>query len=156
MFYATFDASARTTDLRVGVSMDAWETVITQKPDRVGRQAFSKDGEQWTVTFQNRKAAAGKAADKTLVRHTVPRGRLAVRLVTVGDDGSEHATLLEPSWDGGHPADVQHHRRLSSMTEFRLQVRPYHWVEFQNISLQIGQGTDMRVLSPDAPKKPEK
>lgn len=39
---------------------------------------------------------------------------------------------------------------LSSIKEFRLQVRPYDWVEFKNVSLQSGQKTDVKVVSPKA------
>ena len=94
MFYQSFLASTLMTDLRVGVSMGAWETVITQKPDRGGRQTFTRDGEQWTATLQSHKGA-GKAAERVSVRHTIPRGRLAFRLVAVADDGSEHVPYKE-------------------------------------------------------------
>jgi hypothetical protein len=36
---------------------------------------------------------------------------------------------------------------LSSIKEFRFQVRPYCWVEFKNVSLQSGQKTDVKVVS---------
>ena len=45
---------------------------------------------------------------------------------------------------------------LSSIKEFRLQVRPYHWVDFQNISLQPGQQTIVQIVSPDDSVKTEK
>ena len=117
--------------------------MITQKPDRGGRQTFTRDGEQWTVTFQSHKGA-GKAAERMSVRHTIPRGRLAFRLVAVADDGSEHVDFM------GNPVGTRnsvYSRPSSSIKEFRFQVRPYHWVEFQNISLQPGQKTDVQVVS---------
>jgi hypothetical protein len=132
MFYMTFLASAPTTDFRVGVSMGTWETVITQPPDRGGRQTFSQDNEQWTVVF-------GKAP-KMRFSHTVPRGRLAMQLVAVADDGSEHAKSV-PSG----PAEFRW--PVSTIKEFRLQVRPYHWVEFQDVSLQPGWRTAVQVAS---------
>ena len=148
MFYVSFLASAPMTNFRIGISMGTWETVLTKEPDHAGRQVFSRDGDQWTITFQNNKATLGNADGKTLVKHTVPRGRLAMRLVTVAADGTEHATLLNPSAEDTTP--VFHDRSLSSIKEFRLQVRPYYWVEFQGVSLQRGQKTSVQVVSPDA------
>jgi hypothetical protein len=33
----------------------------------------------------------------------------------------------------------------SHLKELRFQVRPYHWVEFENISLRTGQNTQIEV-----------
>ena len=46
-----------TANLGVGIDMGPWETVMTQKADRGGTSTLSRDGQQYTVTFQ--KATAG-------------------------------------------------------------------------------------------------
>lgn len=141
MIYTSFLTSASTTTLRVGVSMGAWETVVTHPSDRGGSETFSRDGKQWTVEFRNHMASEGKA-DKILICHAVPRGILAMRLVAVADDGSEHVTSVYSS-----PAAVSFGQPLSSIKEFRLQVRPYHWVEFQDVSIRPGWTTAVHVTS---------
>ncbi len=148
MFYVNFLASAPMTDLRVGISMGTWETVLTEKPESARREVFNSDGEQWTVIFQKQRVTGRKAPGKTLVRHTVPVGRFAMRLVTVADDGTEDAFVVGRHWDNRISVT---HRPRSSIQEFRLQVRPYHWVEFQGISLQPGQKTRVTVVPLDAP-----
>jgi hypothetical protein len=40
---------------------------------------------------------------------------------------------------------------LSSIKEFKYQVRPYQWVEFKNIPIEAGQKAETKVVSPDTP-----
>jgi len=51
---------------------------------------------------------------------------------------------------------VFHDLPLSSIKEFRLQVRPYYWVEFKNVSLKSGQKTDVTIVSSDDSVNTEK
>jgi len=160
MFSASLGASAQTADFRVGISMGAWETVISQKPDSVGRRTFSRDGQQWTVTFH--KATAGASADTTQVRLTTTLrwpesyGKLTKRLVAVASDGSEHAPSIDSVKDSGNGVAVFQDLPLSSIKEFRFQVRPYYWVEFENVSLQSGQKRYVTVVSSDDSVNTEK
>jgi hypothetical protein len=68
----------------------------------------------------------------------------------VARDGSEHAAWIQSG------RVVFRDLPLSSLTEFRFQVRSYHWAAFQNVSLHPGQKTDVQLLAPDNSAKTEK
>ena len=131
-------ASDQTADVRVGIGMGAWKTVITQKADVIGKRSFSQDGQQWTVMFY--KPTAGASADTTQVRlkHTVRDDRLNVRLVATDSEGKER---VPGTWRGqskngfANDTAIFQDLPLSSIKEFRFQVRPYNWVEFKNARL---------------------
>jgi hypothetical protein len=151
MFSAVVAEAAQTAVLGVGLSMEAWETVASQKPDRAGSSSFQRYGRQWTVVFD--KAESLGASDRTQVKlKTTLSGYEAYnvvtqRLVAVTSDGNEHATKWgEGDWQRGR--SITYDLPLSSIKEFRFQVSPYDWVQFENISLQPGQKTDVRVFSP--------
>ncbi|MFV1967739.1 MAG: hypothetical protein ACC628_20095, partial [Pirellulaceae bacterium] len=72
-------------------------------------------------------------------------GKLKTRLVAVANDGSEHASLI--GYIGNNGTAVFRGLPLSSIKEFKFQVRPYDWVEFKNVSLQPGQRTIVTVVS---------
>ena len=57
-----------------------------------------------------------------------------VWLVVVAEDGKEQSTIVGAISEG--PAIVSYSRPSSTIKELRFQVRSYHWVAFQNISLQ--------------------
>ena len=106
MFIAVVAEPARTAVLRVGVSMEAWETVASQKPDRAGSSCFNRYGGQWTVVFD--KAEPRGASDGTQVTlKTTLSGydaynRLTQRLVAVTSDGNGHATKCGKGlWEHG-------------------------------------------------------
>jgi hypothetical protein len=149
-FSVSLGASAQTADFRVGVAMGTWETVITQPARSAGRKSFGRDDRQRTVTFK--KATPGKSARTTQVEltHDVPYSEWNLQLAAVADDGSEKACLIGSSGplEGRKNAvAVFHDLPLSSIQEFRFQVRPYHWVQFVNVSLRPGQATDVKVVS---------
>jgi hypothetical protein len=158
MFSAVVAASAQTAVLRVGLSMDAWETVASQKPDRAGGSSFNRYGRQWTVTFDKAKA---RGADKTQVtlKTTLSQyeafNRVSKRLVAVTPDGSEQAT----KWGAGRwEADrtFVYDLPLNSIKEFRFHVSPYDWVEFRNVSLKPTQKTHVTVVPWDDPVNTER
>jgi hypothetical protein len=57
--------SDQTADVRVGVGMGAWKTVITQKANVIGKRSFSQDGQQWTVMFYKPTAGASGTQRKS-------------------------------------------------------------------------------------------
>jgi hypothetical protein len=146
MLSASLDASAQTADFRVGISMGAWETVITQKAHRADTSSFSRDGQQWKVTFREATAGATAGTTQVSLTTTVSYPRWYTQLVAVARDGSEHATSI--GYDGENGTAVFRDLPLSAIMELRFQVRPYYWVEFKNVALQSGQKTDMKVVSP--------
>jgi hypothetical protein len=163
LYKTAIRASALTADLWVGIDMGPWQTVIHQKPDRAGKQTFDYEGQQFSVTFQ--KPTAEPSAPSTQVRLATsfpilpcviqpawPAGsvKLAQWLVAVAHDGNEHLAWIE----GGRA--VFPDLPLSSITEFRFQVRAYHWAEFQDVSLHPGQKTNVQLIAPDESAKTEK
>lgn len=160
MFSQVFAGSAQTTDMRIGVSMGEWETVISRKSDSAGTSSFSRDGREWTVKFYkaktSHKTATGDTTQVTIRSTGFSYGQWNKRLVAVSSDGSEQAASIDGAQaglDGNSGEAVFHNLPLSSIKEFRLQVRPYYCVEFDNISLQPGQKTVVEVVSPDASVK---
>jgi len=97
MFSGVFGGFAQSTDLRVGVSMGKWETVISRKPDSTGTSSFNRDGQQWTVTFYKAMTTHNVTAGDTtqvILKSTLTYGQWNKRLVAVASDGSEHATSI--------------------------------------------------------------
>ncbi len=150
MFASVVAGYAPTTDLRVGVSMGEWETVLSWKPDTAGRRSFSRDGREWTVTF--RKATTVHNKTRVTVKSlSYTYGQWNKRLVAVASDGNEHASRIHGGGlDGNRGEAVFHNLPLSSIKEFRLQVRPFCCVEFDNVSLQPGRKTQVTVVSNDS------
>jgi len=134
--------------------MGAWEMVISQKSADGGNSSFSYNGQEWTVTIQKAKTRPAASA-RFVVRSLYTYGLWNKRLVAVAGDGSEHASSIGDTW-GGDNGEAVFDLPLSSIKELRLQVRPCHWVEFHHISLQYGQKTEVRVVSPDASTDTEK
>ena len=65
MFSVVVAEPAQTAVLRVGLSMDAWETVVTQKPDQGGSAGFNRLDHPWTVSFEE--AEVGATPDQTQI-----------------------------------------------------------------------------------------
>jgi hypothetical protein len=153
MVSAELGTTAATVDFRVGVGMGDWETVIRQKADSAGTSSFSRDGRQWTVTFQKATAEPSNN-NSTQVRLTTTEfsGQWNRRLVAVAGDGSEHESWLGYMGENGEA--VFHDLPLSGIREFCYQVRPYYWVEFKNVAIESGQKTDAKVVSLDALTSP--
>jgi hypothetical protein len=149
----------QTVDFRLGIPIGPWETVITRKPDSAGTSSFSRDGREWTVPFHE--ATTLDEADTTQVRMGYDwrkfYGKYRTRLVAVTSDGSEHASFIGHEGKGSETARAVFHRLpVSSIEEFRLQLRRFAWVDFRNVSLRVGRKTTVTVLSwvdpADAPR----
>ena len=134
------------TDLRVGVSMGEWETVTSWKPDSEGSSDFKRDGRVWTVAFSKAKTFRNKT-EITLESPVHTYGQWNSRLVAEAGDGSEHISRIGGSSGQLNGTVVFKNLPVSSIEEFRLQLRSYHCVEFDNISLQPGQKTQVKIIS---------
>jgi hypothetical protein len=148
MFSAVFLGHAQTTDLRVGMSMGEWETVMSWKPDSHGSSSFSRDGRKWSVAFGKAKTVHNTTR-VTLKSSCHTYGKWKKRLVAVAGDGAEHAAWIGNSSAGDYGTAVFRDLPRSSIKEFQLQMRPYLCVEFRGISLQPGQRTQVTVVSSD-------
>ena len=135
--------ASRTVTVRFGVAAGPWKTVAEGQGrggdvlggDAVFSPAVAKDGNSII-------SVAHRFADQE------------VRVVADGLDGQERVGTPGPNGGGGKlfqmtatfskalPKDIR---------KFRLQTRPYQWVEFRNVSLYPGQKTNVQVLVPAAP-----
>ena len=151
MFCPDFEKTAETADFRVGIDTGPWETVITQKPDSLGASSFSRDGGKWDVVFQKAIEDQPVGTFKVTFTKTDSYGVWKTRLVAVADDGDEEATLI--GYRGENGTARFHHTELSSVKEFRFQVRPFDWVEFKYISLSPELKTEVEVVSAGSSEK---
>jgi uncharacterized protein (TIGR03067 family) len=136
-------ATSRAVTVRFGVAAGPWKTVAESQ----GRGGDVVGGD---AVFS---PAAEKDGDTTVsVAHRF--GDQDVRLVATGFDGQER--VGGPSQYGGggklHQMTVTFPKLSSKdVKTFRLQTRPYEWVEFRNVSIYAGQKTDMEVVAPGQP-----
>ena len=152
MFSAVVAEPAQTAVFRVGVSREAWETVASQQPDRAGSSRFDRYGCDWIVVFGKAEPRGAIGGTQVKLKTTLAGYKafnvVTQRLVAVTSDGNEHAIKLgEGDWERGRTiiCDLP----LSSIKELRLQVSPYDWVEFRNVSLRPGQKTLVTVIPLD-------
>jgi tetratricopeptide (TPR) repeat protein len=71
------------------------------------------------------------------------------RVVAVGLDGQEHRANRSGGSGAGKFKQITatfFGLPLKDIRVFRLQTRPYHWVEFRRVSLRLGQKTDVLVV----------
>jgi len=130
-------------DVSVGVAGGTWKTVI-EVPSQISHSAGVPGG---FVAFSEAYEKDGKLFVPVATSITgVP-----LRVIAVGKDGREHPgggltshgpTMNQITASFGKLA-------LADVKVFRLQSRPYLWVEFRNVSLQIGQKTDVQVVVSD-------
>jgi hypothetical protein len=154
MFTAVVAEPAQTAVLRVGLSMEAWETVASQQPDRADSSSFNRDGQPWTVEFGKADTRGPGGGTQIRLKTTLSGyesyNKVTQRLVAVTNDGNEHTT----KWGNGYweyGRTIVYDLPLSSIKEFRFQVSPYDWVEFRNVSLRPRPKTDVQVLSVETP-----
>jgi serine/threonine protein kinase len=132
---AALPGKARTVTARAGVALGPWETLHEHRGPNSGSASFRHNGVDWIVSFLN---AVEKAGGGFVVSLTHTPTELETRVAAVDGEGKEHFT--------GHGqrntfADSAHHTAtfdelpLSKVTAFRLQTRPYTWVEFPNVAL---------------------
>lgn len=134
-----FPPSARTATLRAGFGLDPWRTITTQQTDgRNVAQTRLLGDPNWTVEFNREPAEIGGRAQITYVFGPDDR-RWAHRVVAVDTNDVEHTSFRGGSTRVENMAfwsATFHELPLAAVKEFRLQVRPVHWVEFRDIALR--------------------
>ena len=155
LFCAEFGKWTKTAVLRVGIDSGEWKTVSTQEASDLGSSSFDVDGHMSTVTLVQAKPDERRGGNSTHVDLTSnePYGSCRSRLVAVTDDGSEHAAWISSS--GGEGSATFVGVPVSSIKEYRFQIRPYKWIEFKNFALQPGQRADVKIVSSGKPVPPE-
>jgi serine/threonine protein kinase len=137
---AAFPASAQTGTLQVAAAMGDWTTVETHSPasgvfsttrPRVGAA-------DWMVLF----AAAIEKADGSVVASvSYPKVEWETRLIAVDEKDQEHNASRT---QGGVVNDTRQltatfdNLPIKRIKEFRFQIRPYHLIEFRDVSLHPG------------------
>ena len=147
----SFPQSVRSATLRVGVAIGAWNTLSTC--DRNGVSGSPPD-----LTSGSWFPKPVETADGSVIANVANSiTDQQVRIIAIDATGKEHVK----AWGSGI-STLKEYRQLTAtfrgvsleqIREFRFQARPYHWVEFRNVSLQPGQKTDVRVVVDSAPSK---
>lgn len=133
---AAFPESARTANLYLAVAMGPWETVDQHE----GTGSYSSSGRRlgstdWTVSFT---AAVERADGSTVVSVAHTKVDQQTRVVAIDQQGQEHTASRSQSSAIGNVTQYTatfQELPLEQITEFRLQARPYHFVEFRNVAL---------------------
>ena len=171
-FEPTYNAFAGGDSKRLGKKVAGLETMTVSLPDRptVTVRASLADGPWQTVyeggtqggsvgtmqggfAFSPIQETAGGIA--VTVTHNIlgPQSRV----VAVGRDGKKHrASSCEGAGAANFLQVTATFPGLSrkAVKAFRVQTRPYRYVEFRNVSLRPGQKTDVQIVPLDAPRRP--
>jgi hypothetical protein len=149
----TFRGDAQTAHLRLGIPEPTWEdtdAVWLWKGDQRGlrKKSIRRGGEDWEFGFVRVETEKGLSVTFT---SQIKRDAEA-RLIAVDAEGTTHEPLdssgaYSPEWLGR----TMNYRvsfgglNVTQLKELRFQVRPFRWIEFQNISLRPGQRTQVEV-----------
>jgi len=131
------NGSARTA-LRVGVAAGPWQTLSSHN----GHGMMGVNGETgivlWSQAFED-------SGDTCIVATAQWRFRGQERIVATDLDGVTHTAPGGSVSSGDLDLMTTRFARLkpNQVKEFQYQVRPYDWVEFDNVSLQPGKKTDV-------------
>jgi predicted Ser/Thr protein kinase len=137
---ATFPESLSATTVRVGVALDAWETVATDAGTATGTFNFSRHGQARKVALFG--AIEDRSGDTILtLTHDLPEED--VRVVAVDDQNRERASTTR------HATGERQRFTLPDLApervrEYRFQVRPYRWAEFKNVQLSPASSVSIR------------
>ncbi len=137
----SLENAATETTLRLGVAAGPWKTVFTHNGH--GTKAVAgPEGILWSQAIED--------AEGTHIIATTPWYTDRVkRVVAVDVQGALHtdarSSIVSSGNVGQMTAAVFQGLRRDNMREFQFQVRPYEWVEFENVSLQPGVKTEPRV-----------
>ena len=143
----------KSTNIKLGAAEGDWERVLSTEKPRVSynagssRTLTSDENGVWEAHVQ---IAEGKDGDVVLAFNYSAKDDFETRIAYVKSDG----TVVQSRSDGRCGAD----HLINSMTsmsaadyaqvkEFQLQKRGYEWVEFRNVSLQLGNKTSVEAVN---------
>jgi serine/threonine protein kinase/LysM repeat protein len=147
----TCPTNAQTMNFSLGVANGKWETAITLKHasdmnNGLGSsESFNSPTEgEWSATYN---AVAGRGAVAINCNYS-KNTNWASRMVGVDDDGKitvipENSSSVSSLSTGG--ILLVSSNEFARIKEFQLQRRKYQWVEFRNVSLQLGHATKVTV-----------
>lgn len=138
-FRVAFPENTGSANLRVGLGLEPWRTIATQNADGYrGTQQRRPNDPPWTVNFSNDPAESRGQAQLSYVFGEELKD-WSHRLVAVDTNGVEHAAQRVGATPSGKLTlyTVSFlNLPLRAVMEFRLQVRPVHWIEFRDLALQ--------------------
>ncbi|MCP4614677.1 MAG: hypothetical protein GY845_38850 [Planctomycetes bacterium] len=125
------------TTVRIGVAAGPWQTIASHDGKRmtIGRQG----GILWSQAFQSNTGTH-------IVTSRQWRKDQTDRVVAIDKAGKLHTAGGGSVASGKidqHTANFRN-LKLSQIREFQYQERPYHWVEFKNVSLSPGHKTNVQ------------
>ncbi len=137
--------------MRLGVAFKPWRSIGIYDGRGTTRNMREAGDPNWVLDFHQ----AGERNGRTLL--TLVRGfddgRWQTRIVAVDTNGVEHGEAAGYSTPGPKAATWTYEFALplAQVKEFRVQIRPLHWVEFRDVALN-GRGVSKRtaVASPNS------
>lgn len=135
--------TAQKTDLSMEVGVDEWLT-LDRHTGSSSLQGLTRNGQSWTFAFAQ-PVQAGPDIRVTIAYTAKPDWQ--VRTVATTNSGEEihgpqKLTLTE---DMAQSTTTFSNLSLADIKDFAFQVRPYHSVTFENVSLVPGQETVVKI-----------
>ena len=143
----------KSTNIKLGVAEGDWERVISTEKPRISynagsiRTLTSDESGVWEAHVQ---MAEGKEGDVVLAFTYSAKDDFETRIAYVKNDG----TVVQSRSDGLCGTDHLINSMISMsaadyalVKEFQLQKRRYEWVEFRNVSLQLGNKTSVETVN---------
>ncbi len=127
-----------TTNISVGIATGEWKTVASH----TGRGIIITKG----ISFSE--AIEGDGKVQIVVSDTPDYRSIQQRIVAIAKKGNIITTrnISSVSTDKLRQTTAKFYGlKLSEVSEFQFQTRPYEWVEFKNVSLKPGVKTDVQI-----------
>jgi beta-lactamase regulating signal transducer with metallopeptidase domain len=137
-----------TTNIKVGIATGPWNTVA----EHDGRSMATKGDSGFIFS----KAYETGTAVNIVVSGKWQKDR-EQRIVAIDANGNLHADSSGSVASGGIQQMTGRFDNMkpSQIKEFRIQTRPYQWIEFRNVSLRPGMKTDVAVVVEESQAKAE-
>jgi predicted Ser/Thr protein kinase len=143
MLSVTLPNDLQSTNLRIGVGLDEWLT-LGRSGGGSGMRSTSRGGQVLSFSFLDA-VQVGSYIQITVV-HTINED-WQIRTVAMTDAGEQVSGPSKGMLSTGmsHLTTTFTHLSLDNIKDFAFQVRPYHWVEFRNVSLVAGRKTAAQI-----------
>ncbi|MHC4501113.1 MAG: hypothetical protein ACYS21_18595, partial [Planctomycetota bacterium] len=143
-------------EVHVGLASGGWQTAASQSADSESR--VTRETKAGSITW----GVPAELKNETVIDVVHPFVEDNVRIVA--QDRAGQVVPAHVSRGGGtsmvSAVRLQFPIRLSQVSMFHIQTRPYEWVEFKNVSLKPGVKTDVEVVvghaAPKIPSEPVK
>ena len=135
---AGFPSTARTATLRVGYGLDAWTTISTHGRNSSSTTYTSLPGVPQLRVGIHQLTENNGAAAVTILMEPNPEN-WNVRLVGTDVNGTENVGVSSAGSSLGKSTIWTYtfaHMPLAQLKEFRVQMRPIHWIEFRDVALE--------------------